>query len=86
MVENEAILQEKIRLLGVMEMTFRRSANDRQVTFKDIAKETGLQEENVELLVNDLGFSSLIVILSHKPNHSPKYERQERLKTKRVIQ
>ena len=80
MVENEAILQEKIRLLGVMEMTFRRSANDRQVTFKDIAKETGLQEENVELLVNDLCFSSSIVILSHKPNHSPKYEWQERLK------
>jgi 26S proteasome regulatory subunit N9 len=53
LVENEPILQEKIRLLGVMEMTFRRDANDRQVTFKDIANETGLPEENVELLVSD---------------------------------
>jgi 26S proteasome regulatory subunit N9 len=44
-------LLEKIRLLGVMEMTFRRDANDRQLTFKDIAAETGLNVDDVELLV-----------------------------------
>lgn len=51
LAEQEAILLEKIRLLGVMEMTFRRDANDRQLTFKDIAAETGLNVDDVELLV-----------------------------------
>ena len=51
LAENEAILGEKIRLLALMEMTFRRDANDRQLTFEDIAKETGLHIEQVELLV-----------------------------------
>lgn len=51
LAEQEAILLEKIRLLGVMEMTFRRDANDRQLTFKDIAAETGLNIDDVELLV-----------------------------------
>ena len=47
---------EKIRLLGVMEMTFRRDANDRQLTFKDIAAETGLNVDDVELLVRKVTF------------------------------
>ena len=34
-----------------MEMTFRRDANDRQITFGDVAQQTGLNEEKVELLV-----------------------------------
>jgi 26S proteasome regulatory subunit N9 len=51
LAENDLILLEKIRLLALMEMTFRRDANDRQLTFADIAKETGLPVEQVELLV-----------------------------------
>ena len=34
-----------------MEMTFRRDANDRQLTFADIAHQAGLSEDKVELLV-----------------------------------
>jgi len=47
----ESIMYEKIRLLCVMEMTFRRDAKDRQLTFEDVAKETGLNVDLVELLV-----------------------------------
>jgi len=34
-----------------MEMTFRRDANDRQITFGDVAQNTGLGDDKVELLV-----------------------------------
>jgi hypothetical protein len=37
-----------------MEMTFRRAAKDRQLTFEDIAGETGLDVDSVELLVSFL--------------------------------
>lgn len=48
---NQEILYEKLCLLTLMEMTFRRDANDRQLTFADIAQHTGLDEDKVELLV-----------------------------------
>lgn len=48
---NQEILYEKLCLLVLMEMTFRRDANDRQITFNDVAKQTGLSEDKVELLV-----------------------------------
>ena len=51
LVANEKIMYEKICLLALMEMTFQRSATDRSLTFKDIAKQTGLEEDRVELLV-----------------------------------
>jgi len=48
---NQEILYEKLCLLVLMEMTFRRDANDRQITFNDVSKQTGLGEDKVELLV-----------------------------------
>jgi len=48
---NQEILYEKLCLLVLMEMTFRRDANDRQITFGDVAQQTGLGEDKVELLV-----------------------------------
>merc|ERR1712018_899121 len=48
---NQEILYEKLCLLVLMEMTFRRDANDRQITFNDVAKQTGLGEDKIELLV-----------------------------------
>merc|ERR1711983_486696 len=42
---------EKLCLLVLMEMTFRRDANDRQITFGDVAQNTGLGDDKVELLV-----------------------------------
>ena len=48
---NQEILYEKLCLLVLMEMTFRRDANDRQLTFADIAHQAGLSEDKVELLV-----------------------------------
>ncbi|CAG0919689.1 unnamed protein product [Notodromas monacha] len=44
-------LKQKICLLCLMEMTFRRPANARQISFAEIAKETRLPEDEVELLV-----------------------------------
>lgn len=44
-------LDQKIRLLALMEMTFQRGANNRLLTFKDVAQQTQLPEEDVELLV-----------------------------------
>jgi 26S proteasome regulatory subunit N9 len=44
-------LKQKICLLCLMEMTFRRPANARQITFAEIADETRLPLEEVELLV-----------------------------------
>jgi len=51
LAKNEEILYNKICLLSVMEMTFQRSATERQLTFSDIAEHTGLAKDRVELLV-----------------------------------
>uniref|UniRef100_T1JHP1 26S proteasome non-ATPase regulatory subunit 13 n=1 Tax=Strigamia maritima TaxID=126957 RepID=T1JHP1_STRMM len=48
---NELSLRQKISLLCLMEMTFKRQANNRQLTFAEIAKEARLPEDEVELLV-----------------------------------
>ncbi len=48
---NEEVLYEKLCLLVLMEMTFRRAATDRQLTFADIAKQANMNEDKVELLV-----------------------------------
>lgn len=48
---NQEILYEKLCLLVLMEMTFRRDANDRNITFKEISAQAGLSEDKVELLV-----------------------------------
>jgi len=49
--QNQEILYEKLCLLVLMEMTFRRDANDRQITFADVSQQTGLNVDKVELLV-----------------------------------
>ena len=51
LVKYEETLYVKICLLALMEMTFQRSATDRSLTFRDIATQTGLEEDKVELLV-----------------------------------
>jgi 26S proteasome regulatory subunit N9 len=48
---HETVLFEKVCLLCLMEMTFRREATQRILTFQDIAKETTLPVEQVELLI-----------------------------------
>lgn len=48
---NEINMRQKISLLCLMEMTFKRVATDRQLTFLEIANETKLPSEEVELLV-----------------------------------
>jgi len=48
---HETVLFEKVCLLCLMEMTFRREATQRVLSFQDIAKETTLPEEQVELLI-----------------------------------
>lgn len=47
----EAKLMQKIQLLCVMEMTFTRPANNRQLTFHEIAQSAKLPVNEVELLV-----------------------------------
>ncbi|XP_044738552.1 26S proteasome non-ATPase regulatory subunit 13 [Chrysoperla carnea] len=47
----ELKLRQKISLLCLMEMTFKRPAHDRQLTFSEIARETKLPEDEIELLV-----------------------------------
>jgi len=47
----EEQLYVKICLLALMEMTFQRSATDRSLSFRDIAQQTGMDEDKVELLV-----------------------------------
>uniref|UniRef100_A0A671LX78 26S proteasome non-ATPase regulatory subunit 13 n=1 Tax=Sinocyclocheilus anshuiensis TaxID=1608454 RepID=A0A671LX78_9TELE len=47
----EAKLMQKIQLLCVMEMTFTRPANHRQLTFQEIAQSAKIQVNEVELLV-----------------------------------
>ncbi|CAG0897372.1 unnamed protein product [Darwinula stevensoni] len=51
LVANELFLRQKICLLALMEMTFRRPANNRQLLFQEICQETSLPLEEVELLV-----------------------------------
>merc|ERR1719495_2388951 len=48
---NETLLFEKVCLLCLMEMTFRREATERVISFQQIAKETTLPVEQVELLI-----------------------------------
>ncbi|XP_011896312.1 PREDICTED: 26S proteasome non-ATPase regulatory subunit 13 isoform X2 [Cercocebus atys] len=48
---NEAQLLRKIQLLCLMEMTFTRPANHRQLTFEEIAKSAKITVNEVELLV-----------------------------------
>ena len=48
---NETKLYEKVCLLCLMEMTFRKEATERHIAFAEIAKETTLPLEQVELLV-----------------------------------
>jgi len=48
---NENSLFEKVCLLCLMEMTFRREATARQIAFTEIAKETTLPLECIELLI-----------------------------------
>lgn len=48
---NENTLFEKVCLLCLMEMTFRREATQRQITFKEISEATTLPVNQVELLV-----------------------------------
>ncbi|XP_074109913.1 regulatory particle non-ATPase 9 [Cotesia typhae] len=47
----ELKLRQKISLLCLMEMTFKRQANNRQLTFAEISQETRLPINEVELLV-----------------------------------
>lgn len=54
LVAHESLLMEKIRLLCVMDMTFRRAANHRQITFEEIAQSTGLNQNEIECLVSIL--------------------------------
>lgn len=51
LLANEIKLRQKISLLCLMEMTFKRSATQRSITFGDIAQETQLPLKEVELLV-----------------------------------
>ncbi|KAG5670690.1 hypothetical protein PVAND_000937 [Polypedilum vanderplanki] len=47
----ETKLRQKISLLCLMEMTFKRPANNRTITFAEIAEETRLPLKEVELLI-----------------------------------
>jgi len=51
LASNEVHMRQKITLLCLMEMTFKRAATDRQLSFQEIATETRLPVEEVELLV-----------------------------------
>lgn len=51
LASHERAMRQKITLLCLMEMTFKRAANDRNLSFQDIAHETHLPVEEVELLV-----------------------------------
>jgi len=48
---SEDHLRTKILLLGLMEMTFKRPATMRQLSFKEIAEALGLKENQVETIV-----------------------------------
>ncbi|XP_061392288.1 26S proteasome non-ATPase regulatory subunit 13 [Musca vetustissima] len=51
LLAHEIKLRQKISLLCLMEMTFKRSATQRSITFEDIAEETQLPLKEVELLI-----------------------------------
>lgn len=51
LMANEALLFEKVCLLCLMEMTFRREANQRQIKFTEIAESTTLPVDQVEMLI-----------------------------------
>lgn len=51
LASHELQMRQKISLLCLMEMTFRRPATDRQLTFDEVSKEARLPVEEVELLV-----------------------------------
>ncbi|XP_064628428.1 26S proteasome non-ATPase regulatory subunit 13-like [Lineus longissimus] len=51
LVASEKFLRQKICLLCLMEMTFKRPANNRQLSFEAIAKEAKVPNDEVELLV-----------------------------------
>jgi len=50
LVANELKLRQKNMLLCLMEMTFSRASNNRQIKFEEIASETGVPVEEVEIL------------------------------------
>lgn len=47
----EVKMRQKICLLCLMEISFNRSANNKQLTFKEVSGQTKLPEEEIELLV-----------------------------------
>eukprot|EP00118_Oscarella_pearsei_P004294 m.18131 g.18131 ORF g.18131 m.18131 type:complete len:380 (+) comp27601_c0_seq1:92-1231(+) len=51
LVKNEAKLLEKIRLLSIMELTFKRSSTNRSIPFQEIADASQTAVNEVELLV-----------------------------------
>jgi len=51
LAHNETLLFQKVCLLCLMEMVFRREANQRQITFGEIAETTSLPEDQVEILI-----------------------------------
>lgn len=51
LAQHETNMRQKISLLCLMEMTFKRPATNRQLSFSEIAKETCLPPAEVELLV-----------------------------------
>lgn len=51
LLAQEAKLREKISLLCLMEMTFKRASDQRSISFKDIAQEAQIPVGDVELLV-----------------------------------
>nr|CAG4643948.1 EOG090X05V9 [Lepidurus arcticus] len=51
LVAKEKLVHQKITLLALMEMTFKRPATDRQLSFTEIAQTTGLPVNEVELLI-----------------------------------
>lgn len=58
---NENKLRTKVILLAIMEMTFRRSANERQLSFEDVANATKLPVDQVELFVMKAIAKGLVV-------------------------
>lgn len=61
LAENENKLRTKVTLLAIMEMTFRRPAKERQVTFQDVATATRLPLDQVELYVMKAISKGLVV-------------------------
>lgn len=57
---SEMFLYEKICLLALMNMSFERSATERQLAFSEIAAKTGLPEDKVEVLIMKAQSSGLI--------------------------